>query len=577
MLRGHRRKWLWLFSFMAISIVRVYIGSLQNIYAVTNAEYDELLFLRHSTEILTGHWLGNYNYLTLIKLPVYPLWLALVRYLALDIVIAQHALYVISCLIFVAAIYPKVRNYGLLLLIYLVLIFNPAFLSSQILDRVLRCGIYPSLTLIVFSSYLALYYYTGKYRISLLWAVLGGMSLTLLWLSREESLWISPFIFVISIIIVVRGFSKYGLKTVWLVVLPLCFLVIGIFSLKTINKIYYQRPITVELKDEHFIKFYNALRSISVEQRRIITPAPREARYKAYDVSPAFRKVRAHLEGDILDKWYRIFSDICRRYRSDPIFKARFDKFYGYTLNPFYRDFSSPEGLICHKKDYYGGWFIWGLLDSLDASGFYENGLKTCSFYERVYNDILLAMKTGKLKRQKIPETLLPRIRLCNLGDLLYNSYLCTRKVISFRGIVSKPLECTGPEWNKKLFAALLKTKTLRRPWVDTRFNCCVLKVFKKAMPAVLFLCCVGLVCTLLSKKSHSWELIIGAAMCLVILGCRVAVVVLFDYYYAPGLGIRYLSPCYSILIPFLSLGILAIRDNLYGRRLQSSSSDTLS
>jgi hypothetical protein len=52
-----------------------------HLVAVTNTPHDDLLFIRHAHSILNGGWLGDYNQLTLIKEPFYPIFIALSNWL----------------------------------------------------------------------------------------------------------------------------------------------------------------------------------------------------------------------------------------------------------------------------------------------------------------------------------------------------------------------------------------------------------------------------------------------------------------------------------------------------------------
>ncbi len=57
-------------------LVRVHLGM------VTVTPHDDLLFIRHANNILSGQLLDEYNQLTLIKEPFYPIFIALSHWLS---------------------------------------------------------------------------------------------------------------------------------------------------------------------------------------------------------------------------------------------------------------------------------------------------------------------------------------------------------------------------------------------------------------------------------------------------------------------------------------------------------------
>ncbi len=544
--------------FAFVTVIRLYLAINHNAYASTDAKFDELLFLRHSIQVLKGNWLGPYSYTTLVKLPVYSLWLALVQLIGVNLIIAQHILFIISIFLLIFSIYPVCRDYKVLLAVYVLCLFNPAYLSSQILDRVLRCGVYVSLTIIVFSSYTGMLCYKEHRYAPVFWSILGGVSLSLFWLCREESVWIVPFICISSIAILFTTFNEARIKGLAITILPIIVLIAGIQVLKSINNGYYERPITAELKDGNFIRFYGALKSVEVPHKEKIAEVPREARLRIYKVSPTFEKIRSHLEGDVLDHWYGIFDNACREYRHDQKFRKRFNQVYRSTINPFFQDFRNGDGLICRKKDYYGGWLVWGLLNAIDESGFFNSGAETEKFYNDVFKEIVLASRSGELKSAGISKSLIPDIELSDLTSLLYNMYVVVKKVVTFWDITTVPLESSGAPENKKLFTTALRVRLERSPSVDTKIAQAFATIFKKGTPLVFVFSLIVLGYCLLNRI-YSLELFLAVSSFVLFLS-KIVVVVVFEYYFAPGFYVRYLSPSYFAVTMFMIFSILSIR-----------------
>ena len=142
---------------------------------LTNVHNDGL-YAHLSYEIINGHWLGNYNELTLLKNPFYPIWIAFVHFLHTPLLLANHLLYIFACVLFIIAIRPLVPNRFGLIVIYTFLLFNPYSYTQFFTLRFLRENIYPALTMIVISSSIALLIRGYKNKFFIAWGVLLGVS-----------------------------------------------------------------------------------------------------------------------------------------------------------------------------------------------------------------------------------------------------------------------------------------------------------------------------------------------------------------------------------------------------------------
>src|SRR3990172_9902234 len=135
-----------------LSVFKLWLISGQNFYAISGASYDDFLFIRGATYLLYGAWLGNFDSLTLMKGPFYVFWLASTTALELPIFLSQHLLYVLACFIFIISIRPLVQKPIIQFMIFVILLFNPMSFSEDFTTRIIREGIYPALTLLVFSG-----------------------------------------------------------------------------------------------------------------------------------------------------------------------------------------------------------------------------------------------------------------------------------------------------------------------------------------------------------------------------------------------------------------------------------------
>src|SRR5947209_317222 len=80
-----------------------------------NLPDDDGLFARQAQALLnvrdlSSGWLGAYDNLTLVKGPIYPLWIAVNKCLGMPLSLAEQLLYVAACALFTLAVRPLVRS-----------------------------------------------------------------------------------------------------------------------------------------------------------------------------------------------------------------------------------------------------------------------------------------------------------------------------------------------------------------------------------------------------------------------------------------------------------------------------------
>ena len=102
--------------------------------------------------------------------------------------------------LFVRAVSVRWQNpYGQAIL-YLLLLFSPISLTLLVTQRLYRMAIVPGMVLVVFSSMIGL---TLRKKLPLKkqlpWAFLTGLTLAFFWQIREDSVWILPFIAVMTV------------------------------------------------------------------------------------------------------------------------------------------------------------------------------------------------------------------------------------------------------------------------------------------------------------------------------------------------------------------------------------------
>lgn len=404
---------LFLASIFLFIIVKLYLVSGQTLSAHGGAFHDDKLFLDLANNISNGNWLGEYNNRILIKGPFYPLWIAINYKLGMPLLFSQHLLYIFSCVTFVGAIARIVRG-RYLLLIFVFILFNPISYSGGVMTQVLRSGIYQSLSLVIIS--ICIYFvlnYKYSQKINLFLFICFGIFLSAFWLTREESIWIIPFIVITYIVIFIKlvtdSYSlRFMAKQLLLLILPFFILLISIFTVSGLNKQYYGVFTYNEPKSSFFKAAYGALIRVKQQPWQPAVHCPKKVQKEIYSISPAFYELRPFLDGEIGKQWGSILYNMKSAYNNgelDPITKK-------YITGILRNDQSGIWSRIWDKDqkdeyEIYGPWFIWALRDAVTAAG-YESATAAKQFYLRLADEINLACKDGKLDCLSARSTLIP-------------------------------------------------------------------------------------------------------------------------------------------------------------------------
>jgi hypothetical protein len=133
---------------------------------------------------------------------------------------------------------------------------------------------------------------------------------------------------------------------------------LGNATVATINFINYGSFVLNEMKSDAFSDAFGALSKIEQKNWEPKVPVSKDAREKAYRVSPAFAVLRNELEDN----------------------------------NNLFLQFGEGE-----PNDYKGGWFMWAFRQAAENAGYHNNLPESQAFYRRITNEINSAFRSGKL------------------------------------------------------------------------------------------------------------------------------------------------------------------------------------
>ncbi|NCU32372.1 MAG: hypothetical protein EOM23_05465, partial [Candidatus Moranbacteria bacterium] len=294
-------------------ILKLILVSAQQITALTFAQHDDALFIKIAYWISYGNWLGAYDSLTLVKGFGYPLFIAITNVFGIPLFIAQHLFYALAVFVMVRALSPVLKSKNWEFALFVILLFNPV-ISSSIFTRILRDGIYFSLTIFVLAGFIGLFLRRKREHQHLSgWAILSGIMLFFHANTREEGIILMPFMIILSILTLIPVFGKSAnniglpipasvfkdkIYRVSVIMLPYIILIAGNIVLASANYLAYGGFIRNEIKSEAFSKAYAALTKIETDYWSINVPVPKEARMKAYEISPTFSELKEFLDSD---------------------------------------------------------------------------------------------------------------------------------------------------------------------------------------------------------------------------------------------------------------------------------------
>ncbi|MEA9393431.1 hypothetical protein SJI19_23350 [Acerihabitans sp. TG2] len=397
------RYWLWAI-FLAYGVffsISLWIRSGFPVYAIADSYFDDLLFQKLARYLLRNDWLGPYNNVTLAKGMFYPAFIAVTSIIGLPLKIAEHILYLFGS-IFVSCYVCRITKNRLLgLIIFAFLAFNPV-LWTESLARVIREGIYISLSMILVILIIATLFPTEKNLFSrlqlfksLLIGILGGFY----WLTREEGIWLVPTVILILAFYIIQQSKKHGfictfsklfLKEVAVAVVAFC-VVVG--SVRFENWRHYHLFETTEFHTSSFLKAYGALARIKHDFPQRYVVFPKDARERAYSVSSSARELQPYLDGALGNGW----------------------KLSGRAQIPDASEIAS-------------GWFMWAFRDAVAAAGHYSSGEDAMNFYDRLANEINMACDEKKIECLPYRSTLAPVFQLGYITDTLFAS----KKILPF-------------------------------------------------------------------------------------------------------------------------------------------------
>lgn len=375
---------LWIVASAAVAAASLWIRSAIPITFLWSS-VDDYLFVRLSHYLKTGWWLGPYDQFILVKGMAYPAFIAAASLVGIPLKTAEHSAYLMAAAIACLIVLRFTRSRWLAFLLFVALAFNPFLWSAEYM-RVLRDGLYMSLALALVPLAAAAFFAREEApptaRIALMMGV--GLVAGIFWITREEGIWIAPAGIVLIGASALQGWRHIeGPRRAMLVVLRVALraapailifaVVVGGVAFENWKR--YGVFEINEFKSEPFRSAYGALLRIRHDHWQRYIEFPKDARERAYAVSPAARELREALDGPNAGFWRKFGCD------AEPCDEIR------------------------------SGFFIWAFWATVAANGHYSSASEAKAYYRRLAVEINTACEAGQIPCLAKRSTVAPPFR----------------------------------------------------------------------------------------------------------------------------------------------------------------------
>lgn len=351
--------------FLIITIIaKIWLIKVQPVRYLPTNKYDDGLMVNMANNLLQGKWLGEYNCLTLVKGIFTPLFIAITKIIEIPFLIGQDLFYDISCIFVIYVVGKILKNKKLLGIIYICLIFNPITYSAE-LCRVYRDGIYSGLTMFLIGfAYIIFLNRRENIKKQIKYFVGLGITLSSLYLCREETIWLLPFVLISTIITMIFIAKDKNInntkKRLLLYLIPIGIVIVNNLLVCTIN---YKNYGVFELNQywsKEFKSAYGALTRVKPKETYSRVPVSQETMKRIYEISPKFKELEKYLSGEEGKRWSK-----CG------------DSQYG---------------------EIQGGWLHWALIRAVEEQGYYKDAKTANKYYQELADEINNAIDNGKIE-----------------------------------------------------------------------------------------------------------------------------------------------------------------------------------
>ena len=292
------KKYWFIILIVLITIIRfLYSYKIPSFY-LSELQSDDGLMINQFKSLIENNYLGLYNSRTLIKGIIYPVLLVLSSSLKFSYSMFFTILYILSCLYFILSLKKVVNNKFFLIIIYLVLLFNPVSYSADLFQRLYR----NSVTIIELLFFLGtIIRIVSDKNNKILNYIILGLIISIMYLTREDNIWILP---ILLFVFIYKLYKNVKIKNIFINLMPIFILILSLNIVSFINYRNYGVYTYNELKKSSFKDAYINILRIKEDKKYDKVSINKETFEKIIDNSDILG-----FDKEYLDKEYRKFGN----------------------------------------------------------------------------------------------------------------------------------------------------------------------------------------------------------------------------------------------------------------------------
>lgn len=514
-------------------VASMWIRSAFPITALGDAIHDDLLFLELAEHMGKFRWLGPYDEFTMAKGAFYSFFILLCHAIHLPLKLGEQAFYLGSALLFSLTAGRLWASRWAGVACFAVLSLNPLPWAAPVGGRVVREGIYSSLSMLLLALALRVWIERASpdpaqdFRTKRRALVALGLAGAAFWLTREEGLWLAPALAIPAAYFAWHGWHDLRrgappLAIAGPLVLPVLVFAAAVGAVNATNWFVYGVFKNNDFRSHDFQAAYGALSRISHDREQPYVLFPKDARLRAYSVSPAAAELRPFFEGAGGAAWARMSCE--QRNRTG-----------------------------CAEIE--AGLLMWALRQSVTEAGHYRSATEARSFYLRLAREVNDACDQKRIPCGAARATMVPPWRPEYLEQTLSAARDVVLTLVKLTDGQPHALGSVGtPEhiaFFRKMTAGRIATETVRdarnvRQHVATAAFYTEIWLLPFVLPAsIVAWVAIGLWRPRLLVSPGG----IVVAMLLAALAMRVALLSFLDATSMPAANILYLSPAVPMLL----------------------------
>lgn len=348
------KKHRFIFCIVLVSMFRFLLSFKLPCFYISSMQYDDYLMIINANSLFEHNYLGiDYSIRALIKGPIFPFFLFITRLYRIKYTVLLTILYILSLLYFSSSLKNIVKSKKVIFVIYLVLLFNPVTFSQDLFQRLYRNSI-SIIELLLFLGATIRVLFNDKNKI--LNNIILGISLILMFLTREDNIWTYPTLLIIFIYPI---FKYRKIKNVLISCIPFVLLILSLNIVSLINYKHYGIYTYNEIQKSEFHNTYKKILQIKEDEKKEKISINKSTLYALADNTKTFNFTHEEIDN-------------------------------------YYKEVANSNGEI------YNGNIIWYLRNMINQKNEFKTGKESEEYYRKLGEEIDKLFKDGTLKKEFI-------------------------------------------------------------------------------------------------------------------------------------------------------------------------------